>query len=57
MAEGNGTLGLTLREIVLEIRDDIKEIKLGLGKRPTRTELWGTIGGVLAIVIGITALF
>ena len=54
--EDNGTRGLSLRELVLELRKDVKEIKQGLGKRPTRSELYGTIGAVLAIVIGISAL-
>ncbi len=54
--EDNGTRGLSLRELVLEMRKDVKEIKQGLGKRPTRSELYGTIGAVLAIVIGISAL-
>ncbi len=54
--EDNGTRGLSLRELVLETRKDVKEIKRGLGKRPTRTELYGTIGAVLAIVVGISAL-
>ena len=54
--EGNGTRGLSLRELVLETRKDVKEIKQGLGKRPTRSELYGTIGAVLAIVVGISAL-
>ena len=55
--EGNGTRGLSLRELVLELRKDVKDIKQGLGKRPTRVELYGTIGAVLALVTGITALF
>ncbi len=54
--EGDDTRGLSLRDLVLESRKDIKDIKLGLGKRPTRTELYGTIGAVLALVIGISAL-
>ena len=57
MVEDNGTRGLTLRELVLEIRKDIKDVKQGLGKRPTRAELYGTIGAVLAIVVGISTLF
>ena len=55
--EGNGTRGLSLRELVLELRKDVKEIKQGLGKRPTRTELYGTIAAVLSIVVGISVLF
>ena len=54
--EGDDTRGLSLRDLVLESRKDIKDIKLGLGKRPTRTELYGTIGAVLGLVIGISAL-
>ena len=54
--EDNGTRGLSLRDLVLELRKDVKDIKLGLGKRPTRTELYGTIGAVLALVFGISAL-
>lgn len=55
--EDNGTRGMSLRELVLELRRDVKDIKLGLGKRPTRAELYGTIGAVLALVVGISALF
>ena len=56
MVESNGTRGLTLRELVLEVRKDIKEIKTGLGKRPTRTEIYGTMGFVVTVLIGINAI-
>ncbi len=56
MVKENGdTRGLSQRELILEVRNDIKEIKQGQGKRPTRTELYGTIGAVVAVVVGINA--
>ncbi len=57
MVKENGdTRGLSQRELLLEVRNDIKEIKQGQGKRPTRTELYGTIGAVVAVIIGINTL-
>ena len=53
--EQDTTRGMSLRELVLELREDVKIIRTGLAKRPTRAEVYGTIGAVLTLVVGITA--
>ena len=61
--ETQDTRGLTQRELILEMRDDIKSLvseqaedqivtERELGRRPTRSELYSTIGA-LGIVVGI----
>ena len=46
---------MSLRELVLELREDVKVIRTGLAKRPTRAEVYGTIAAVITLVVGITA--
>ncbi len=55
MAEGNGTRGLTQRELILKLMEQVEKINDGLAKRPTRTELYTTLGVGTSIVLGITA--
>ena len=49
VAEDNGTKGLSLRELVLEMREDLKYLRDANSKRPTRTELYSTLTGIAAI--------
>ncbi len=54
--ETNDTRGMSLRELVLELRGEVKKVNEGLGKRPTRTELYVTVGLGASVVFGIIAL-
>jgi len=56
VAETNDTQGLSQRELILILMEKVEKLVTGMGKRPTRTELYGTIGTVIALVIGITAV-
>jgi hypothetical protein len=51
------TRGLTIREIVLEIREDVKEhMDKGHANTPTRAELYGTLialGGVVLAAFNV----
>ncbi len=55
MVENEDTRGLSQRELILKLMQQVEKINEGLGKRPTRTELYATIGVVTSIVLGITA--
>jgi hypothetical protein len=50
----NGTRGMTQRELILKLMDQVEEINRGLAKRPTRTEMISSIGLVTSIVFGIS---
>ncbi len=56
MVENGDTRGLSQRELILKLMQQVEKINVGLGKRPTRTELYATIGVVTSLVIGITTL-
>ena len=53
--ESDETRGMSLRELVLEVRKDVKTQNGRINKRPTRMELWGTILGVVTLVTAIVA--
>lgn len=62
MKDTDDTRGLTQRELLLEVRQDVKEIKVDynfqFGRRPTRTEIYGALGGIsvmLAIAASLTS--
>ena len=47
MSETDETRGLTLREIVLDMSDDLKEhLRNGHPDYPTRREMWAVLIGV-----------
>ncbi len=50
------TRGLSQRELILLLMEKFEKLNEGVAKRPTRTELYGTIGAVLALVVGISTL-
>jgi hypothetical protein len=50
----NGTRGMTQRELILKLMEQVEEINRGLGKRPTRTEMISSIGLVTSILFGIS---
>ena len=54
--ESETTRGMSLRELVLEMREDLKKQNERIGKRPTRTELYGTLAAGVSILGGIIAL-
>ena len=55
MDEPNGTRGLSQRELILILIQDVRDLKRASSKRPTRLELYGTIGAVVALVTSILA--
>ena len=57
MAENGDTRGLSQRELILRLMEQVGKINVGLGKRPTRTELYATLGLGVALIGGVTALF
>ena len=50
VGEGNDTQGLSQRELILILMKDIKEIKQENAKRPTRLEIYGTLGTVALLL-------
>jgi len=59
MKDTDETRGLSQRELLLELRRDVKDIKdertveaHELGKRPTRTEIYSALGGA-AVLMGL----
>ena len=53
--ENNDTRGLTQRELLLEVRTDVKDLNRRLSKSPTRMEIYGTIGLGASLIFGIVA--
>ena len=51
MIDNDQTRGLSQRELLLEVRQDIKDIKMDMGKRPLRSEIYGALGGVSVLLI------
>ncbi len=60
MTENEDTRGMTLRELVLELRSGqvlLKdELQEGFSKRPTRTELAISATLISGVILGIVAL-
>lgn len=56
MAENEETRGMSLREIVLELRDELKKQNERIAKTPTRTEIYGALGVTTGVVFGIITL-
>ena len=60
MRDTDDTRGLTQRELLLEVRQDVKEIRLDyhlqFGRRPTRTELLSALGGISILIAIATSL-
>ena len=51
MRDNDQTRGLSQRELLLEVRQDIKDMRLDMGKRPFRSEIYGALGGVSVLLI------
>lgn len=47
------TLGLTQRELILEMRADIKELTRTQAKSPSRGEVYGVMAAVSTIAIAL----
>ena len=56
MAEPNDTRGMSLRELVLEMRLDLKDQNRRIARRPTRAELYGTAGLASGVIFGLVKL-
>lgn len=63
MHDTDDTRGLSQRELLLEMRQDIKEIKdkrvieaAALGRRPTRPEIYGAISA-MTVMMALAARF
>ena len=55
--EADETRGLTIREIVLEMRRDLKEhINKGHPEYPTRRELWSILVGLSGLLFALTRI-
>jgi hypothetical protein len=53
MKENGDTRGLSQRELILTLMKQVENLNDGMIKRPTRVELYGTIGAVTSITLGI----
>ncbi len=47
---------MSLRELVLEMRTDIKAVQARLAKTPSRAEVWTTLGTGGAVIFGLVKL-
>ncbi len=57
MTEPDDTRGLTIRELVLEVRADVKQhVNNGHSNTPTRTEMFSALFIIAGLVIGILRL-
>ncbi len=54
--EPRDTRGLSQRELILRLMDTVEKLNQGMGKRPTRTELYATVGLATSVIFGISAL-
>ena len=54
--ESDETRGLSLRELLLEVRQDVKDQNKRINKRPTRMEIYGTVGLGSTLILGIVTL-
>lgn len=54
--ESDETRGLSIRELLLELRQDVKDQNGRISKRPTRTEVLATLGTGGALVFGLVKL-
>ncbi len=53
--ESDETRGMSLRELVLELRQDVRDQNKRINKRPTRMEIYGTVGLGASLIFGIVA--
>ncbi|KKM15748.1 hypothetical protein LCGC14_1692870 [marine sediment metagenome] len=55
-SEPDDTRGLSQRELILRLMTAVEKLNQGMGKRPTRLELYGTLGFTVTAIVGISAL-
>lgn len=53
--ESDETRGMSLRELVLEVRAEVKDQNKRIDKRPTRMEIYGTVGLGASLIFGLVA--
>jgi hypothetical protein len=51
MTEDNDTRGLSQRELLLEVRADVKELHFGMGTKVGRMEMWSALGLIVTILL------
>jgi hypothetical protein len=56
LPEPEDTRGLSQRELILILMKQVEKLNAGMGKRPTRVELWGTLTFTASVIFGIVAL-
>ena len=54
--EDDATRGLTLRELLLELRADVKELVESNSKKPDRKEVYGVLGFVITVFLSAWGL-
>ncbi len=54
--EREETRGMSLRELVIELRRDVKDIRSQLATVPSRKEVYSVIATILTIVVAVIAL-
>ena len=55
-SEPDDTRGLSQRELILRLMEQVEKLNQGMGKRPTRLELYSTVGMVGVVISGVVAL-
>jgi len=54
MQDTDATRGLSQRELLLEVRQDVKDMRGKMDARPTRAEVYGSLAA-LSVMIGVYA--
>lgn len=55
MKETDETRGLTQRELVLEIREDVKALREAVVKKPDRSEVYTVLGLLVTVLLAVLA--
>jgi len=54
MQDTDATRGLSQRELLLEVRQDVKDMRGKVDTRPTRAEVYGSLA-TLSVMVGVYA--
>lgn len=57
MTENEDTRGLSQRELLLEVRSDVKRIHFDLSSKVGRTEMYSALGLVVTVIAGAVFAF
>lgn len=54
--DNDATRGMTLRELMLEVREEVKLLNKTISDKPDRKEIYGVMGLVVTVSLGLAGL-